>query len=257
MTVLVASDLCLQAGRRQLLDRLDLEIRPGQCWALLGPNGSGKTTLLHTLAGLRPPQGGHVTLDGHALDELPRRHVARLIGLLPQDDFEAFPASILEQVLSGRHPHLGRWQWETAEDHALARRWIDALGLAGLEHRLLHTLSGGERRRVAIATLLTQETGLLLLDEPGNHLDLAHQIGALERIAGLTADARRPRGVIMSLHDINLASRFCSHVLLLFGDGRHLAGRLTDVLTRENLEALYQHPFHSVTVTARRYWIPA
>lgn len=256
MSRLACAGLDLGIAGRPLVNDLSLDLQPGQCWGLLGPNGAGKTTLLHGLAGLRPLQAGQVTLDGRPLQALPRRHIAQHLGLLPQEDATAFPSSVLDQVLSGRHPHLGPWQWETAEDLALAHHWLDTLDLAACASRLLDTLSGGERRRVAIATLLTQSTDILLLDEPNNHLDLAHQMAVLKLLGELTRQPDRPRTVMMSLHDVNLASRFCDHVLLLFGDGRHLSGPTPEILTRDVLEALYRHPFRMITVEQRNFWLP-
>jgi len=226
------------SGKRVCAD-LNLDIHAGQRWALLGINGVGKTTLLHTLAGLRAPVAGRVLLNDQAIDTLPRRQVARQLGLLLQEEGDAFPGTVLETALSGRHPHLGRWQWESAEDRALAEQALAQVGLAGLESRQINTLSGGERRRLSLATLLCQEPRLFLLDEPINHLDPHQQITLLELLTAQTRDDTR--GLLMILHDVNLASRFCDQALLLFGHGETLHGPTASVLTVENLQRLYGH----------------
>lgn len=227
-------------GDKQVCDDLNLDIQAGDRWALLGINGIGKTTLLHTLAGLREPAAGEVLLDGRPIKTQPRRQVARQLGLLLQDEGDAFPGTVLETALSGRHPHLGRWQWESAADIRRAEQALAQMGLAELAPRQINTLSGGERRRLSLATLLCQDPRLFLLDEPTNHLDPHQQIMLLQRlVAQVQADTK---GLLMILHDVNLASRFCDHGLLLFGHGESLHGPLKHVLTVDNLSRLYGHP---------------
>jgi iron complex transport system ATP-binding protein len=232
---------------------LELTLQPGQCWAILGANGSGKTTLLHTLAGLLPPAGGEVKLDDQAIEEMPRRRVAQQLGLLLQESHDPFPTTVLETALTGRHPHLGRWQREGKEELALAREALSAMDLEGMEGRMVQTLSGGERRRLAIATLLTQAPRLLLLDEPLNHLDLRHQQALLQRLTGLADEGRT---VAMVLHDPNQALRYCSHALLLYGDGSWQSGESETLLTAERLGHLYHHPMRSVEQQGIRLFLP-
>ena len=146
----------MRAGARELVRGLDVEFAAGELVAILGRNGSGKTLTLHTLAGLRPPAAGQVSLDGGPIGALKRRAVALRLGLLPQDLEDAFVTTALETVLIGRHPHLALWQWETAEDERLAREALAAVELADFATRRTDTLSGGEQRRVAVAALLAQ-----------------------------------------------------------------------------------------------------
>jgi iron complex transport system ATP-binding protein len=147
---------------------------------------------------------------------------ARTLGILFQHSSPGFGASVLETVLAGRHPHLGTFEWEGAEDLAIASHWIDRLGLGGLAQRPCDRLSGGELRRVEIARLLTQQPLLSLLDEPLNHLDLAQQ-GAVLRLLG-EACSGPGRALLMAVHDLNQAYRACDHWLLLDGSGGWLAG---------------------------------
>jgi iron complex transport system ATP-binding protein len=256
MSALLSSrDLSLRVAGRTLVAGLDLDIQAGECWAVLGPNGTGKTTLLHTLAGLREPQGGSVAWQDHPLSGIPRRELARQLGLLLQDDHDPFPASVLETVLTGRHPHLGRWGWEGPADLALARQALRAVDLAELEDRPLTTLSGGERRRLGLATLLTQDPRLALLDEPTNHLDLHHQVGLLQQLHDtFTADGR---ALLLVLHDINLALRCCDRLLLLYGDGRWESGPADELASAERLSTLYSQPLRALDGDGRRYFTPA
>jgi iron complex transport system ATP-binding protein len=218
---------------------LDLAVLPGECWAILGRNGAGKTTLLHTLAGLRRADAGSIEIAGRPLAATAQREIARLRGLLMQDDSDVFPATVLDTVLVGRHPHLARWQWESAEDVRIAREALAAADMAGTEARDVRTLSGGERRRVALAALLTQQPRLFLLDEPSSHLDLAHQLALLDRLVATVRAA--DKALIMVVHDVNLAARCCDHALLL-ADGEAHAGSAAELLTAERLSEIYRVP---------------
>jgi iron complex transport system ATP-binding protein len=234
--VLRCDGLTVRAGDRLLVDRLDLEISAGDRLAILGQNGSGKTLTLRTLAGLRRPGSGRVWLHGARLDDMPRRDVARRLSLLPQQQEDVFPATVLDTVLAGRHPHIGRWRWETSEDVRIA---ADALQRVGIEHlggRDTGTLSGGERQRTAIAQLIAQDTPIALLDEPTSQLDPAH---AMQVLALMGAMADSGKAVVAALHDMNLAARFATHALLLFGDGRWRCGESAAVLRADTLSALY------------------
>jgi iron complex transport system ATP-binding protein len=248
MSLLQTQNLGFGVSGRSLCEGLDLEIKRGECWGILGPNGSGKTTLLHTLAGLREPQSGAVLLNGTPLAQLERREIARQLGLLLQDSHDPFPATVLEEVLCGRHPHLGRWQNEGEDDLALARAALHKLELAELEQRQIQSLSGGERRRVAMATLLTQNPTLMLLDEPLNHLDLRHQKLLLETVNGLRDLGH---GIMMVLHDPNQAVRCCDRILLLAGDGEWQQGSAEEMLQAERLSQLYRCTIEQVEIAGQ------
>lgn len=255
MSLLATERLDVEIGGQWIAGGLDLAIAPGESWALLGANGAGKTTLLHTLAGLRAPAAGTLRVDGKRLGAWPRRALARRLGILLQESHDPFPSSVIETALIGRHPHLGPWQWEGAADRERAHAALAEVELDGLDERPIDTLSGGERRRLALATLLVQDPALYLLDEPTNHLDLHHQI----RLLGRLRERIRARGgaLIMALHDINLAARFCDHAALLFSDGAVLHGPAESLLTPADLTRLYHHPIEVVESGERRAFVPA
>lgn len=254
MNLLETHSLHVAIAGKAVCRDLSLAIAAGECWALLGCNGAGKTTLLHTLAGLREPASGAVSLSGASIKHMTRRAVARRAGVLFQDSDDPFPSSVLETALIGRHPYLGAWQWETGDDEQLARDALHRVELGGMEQRMVDTLSGGERRRLALATVLVQDPRLYLLDEPTNHLDLRHQIAVLELFA---AKARgQGAAVLMVLHDVNLAARFCDHLLLLFGDGVALHGRSEDILNEATLTRLYGHPVTKIQDRTGTAWLP-
>lgn len=252
MSLLQTRGLDIAVAARLLCRGLDWSIQPGEQWAILGTNGAGKTTLLHTLAGLRAPLHGQLLLNGTALERLSRRAIAQQVGLLPQDSRDPFPATVWETVVMGRHPHLAPWRDESAEDLRLAQAALRRCGLDGWEQRAITTLSGGERRRVALATLLAQDPALLLLDEPANHLDLRHQA---ELFALLRERCAAGHSAVMVLHDPNHAQRHASHALLLCGDGSWEAGTREEMLNEERLSRLYGLPLRQVGDEGEWLWV--
>jgi len=246
--------VALTVPGRTLCDGLDVDIHSGECWAIVGPNGAGKSTLLAALAGLRSPAAGSVAYDGLPLPALTPRERARRRAWLPQDSVDYFPATALETVLVGRHPHLGRWQWESPTDIGRAQHSLAEVGLAGFDQRAVQTLSGGERRRVALAALIAQDADLLLLDEPSSHLDLAHQIATLDVLARLARE--RAKAVVMVLHDLHLALRYADHAIAM-GGGRATAGAAAAILTPASLSALFGHPLLPLGEGRARTFIPA
>ncbi len=249
-----AEQLGIGIGERWFCRGLEQSFEAGQIWGVLGANGTGKTTLLHTLAGLRPAQQGQIWIDGQPLVGLDSKTRARQIGVLLQEAAPAFPASVREVVLQGRYPHLSPWQWETAADIAHAEQALLQVGLAEFGDRDQQRLSGGERQRLKIASLLVQQPQLWLLDEPSNHLDLHHQIGLLQRLCEQVRQQQQL--LIMSLHDLNLAARFCDFVLLMYQDGSVQAGPAARLLTEPLLSRLYGHPIRRITDQDRCIFIP-
>jgi iron complex transport system ATP-binding protein len=214
-----------------------IAIPHGAITGLLGPNGCGKTSLLKLLAGITRPDTGEVTLDGQPLSALARRAVARQIAVVPQETHPAFDYTALEMVLMGRHPHLGTFQLEGPADVALAYDALDATGTAHLADRAYMTLSGGEKQRVVIASALTQQPRVLLLDEPTASLDLGFQL----EIQSLLTTLNRTRGVTMVLatHDLNLAASICDRLVLMRGGEVLAQGPTADVLTPLGIRELY------------------
>jgi iron complex transport system ATP-binding protein len=251
---LTCRDVTVSVPGRVLVAGLDAAFRPGHMIAVLGRNGAGKSSLLHVLAGLRPPAGGAVEWQGRGLGHWPRRELARHVGFLAQASEDPFPGSVLETALVGRHPHIGFWQWEGEADRAVARRCLAAVDLAGFEEREVETLSGGERRRLAIAAALTQEPRVYVLDEPVQQLDPLHQLEVL-RLFRARADAGAC--VVMSLHDPGIAAFYADESLLLFGDGRWLKGPTSDVLGEESIGALYGVAVRELRWDGGRTFVPA
>lgn len=253
--LLDVSALCVRMGQRLICRDFDLRVREGERWALLGSNGVGKTSLLHTLAGLKKPVGGRILLNGVKLERYPRRRLAQQVGVLFQDTQDVFPTTVMETVLAGRYPHHSFRSSGPGADRELAQAALAQLHLPGLQDRQVDALSGGERRRVAIAALFLQAPRLWLLDEPVNHLDLRHQIQTLDLI--IERVGARNGALLMALHDVNLVSRYCSHAILMTGEQPLLSGPVATIINKQTLEALYQRSIDEVRVGARRYYFPA
>lgn len=255
VTPMIAThDLLLRAGDRLLVEHLDWQVDTGQCWCIIGRNGAGKSTLMRSLAGLREPDGGSISLQGRTLADWPLPDLARQRAFLAQSRSDAFGYRAIETVLAARHPYHANRYWEGSDDYLAARAALDAMEVAHLAERDVRSLSGGERQRVAIAAMLAQDTRLLLLDEPANALDLAHQTSTMRLLARLCRD--QGKTVIMIGHDLNLAHRAATHALLMMGDGEWRAGPVEDVMQAPLLSRYLGHPIEVITHGARRIFIP-
>ncbi len=250
-----AHQLDLRMASRLLVQSLDWQIAAGECWCVIGRNGAGKSTLMRTLAGLREADGGTVEIDGRALEQWPLPALARERAYLPQTRVDAFGYRAIDTVLAARHPYQHGDYWESDADLQAAHAALDALDVGMLAQRDVRTLSGGERQRVAIAAVLAQDTPLLLLDEPANALDLAHQVSLMHLLARLCRESGK--AVAMVSHDLNLARDTATHALLLMGDGSWQAGPVAEVMRAEVLSACLGHPIEVVQHAGHALYIPA
>jgi iron complex transport system ATP-binding protein len=252
--MLRAENLGIGFPGRALVDGLSLEFGTGRIWAILGRNGSGKSTLLRTLAGLQQPREGSVLLDGVALHGIARRKAASRIGVLLQEETAEYWGTVRDYVMLGRHPHAdGMFGWSEADENIVEAELV-AQDLHSLGGRAYTTLSGGERQRVRAAALFAQRPRIYLVDEPLQHLDLPHQVALLERLA---LEARQGALVIMVLHDLLFASRYCGHFLLLHGNGAFDAGPREQVLEAGRLSRVFGFPLETVEVGGERLFLPA
>lgn len=231
-------------GARTVVDGVDLAVPPGRISVIIGANACGKSTLLKTLARLLSPTSGTVVLDGRDIHHIPTRELARSLGLLPQSPIAPEGIAVADLVGRGRHPHQRLFSgWSSADDEAVAEA-LDATGIADLADRSVDELSGGQRQRVWVAMALAQETPLLLLDEPTTYLDIAHQIEVLNLTRRLH---RAGRTVVLVLHELHLAFRYATHVIVM-RDGRIVAqGRPEEIVTAELIEQVYDLPCRVIT----------
>jgi iron complex transport system ATP-binding protein len=226
-------------GAPRVIDNASITIERGDLVGLLGPNGSGKTTMLKLIGGMLRPTQGSVEFERRRLADWPRREVARRIAYVPQETHAPFDFSVLEIVLMGRFPHLGPFALEGPEDLAVAERALEATATSAFSSRLFHTLSGGEKQRVVIASALAQAPELLLLDEPTASLDVGHQLEVQQLLTRLNSRGNPNVTIVLSTHDLNFAASLCRR-LVLIRDGRVLASGPTEqVLTPATVRALY------------------
>ena len=255
-----AHGLGVSYGDHRVIEGLDARVPAGEFTVIIGPNGCGKSTLLGALARGIEPSSGSVVLDGREIAEYRAKELARRLGLLPQSPVAPDGIRVSELVARGRYPHrtlLGAW---SERDEAAVRSALERTGTADLADRQVDELSGGQRQRVWIALVLAQETPLLLLDEPTSALDLAHQIDVLALCRTLH---RQGTTIVAVLHDLNLAFRYASR-LVVMREGRIVAeGRPCDIVTAELIDSVFgvscsiQPDPHSGSPLVIPHWEPS
>jgi len=242
--MLEIKNLSARYGERPVLDQVSLEVKSGEIMVVIGPNGAGKSTLIRAASGALPGSSGSVHVAGEDLTRLSAMQRARYLAVVPQA--RSLPAAFTtyQSVLLGRTPYLG-WLGQTRpKDHQIARRALERTQTSELSERRVGELSGGEQQRVLLARALAQDTPVLLLDEPTTHLDLQHQSSLLNLVRSLASEKRL--AVLMVLHDLNLASLYADRVALLVAGRLKAIGSPQEVLTENNLSAVYHLPVHVV-----------
>lgn len=236
MTLRVENIVFGYPGREKTLAGVTLAARSGEVLGLLGPNGSGKTTLLRLMSGSLLPQSGQVVLEGRPVSSLRPRALARTLALVPQSASPPEGFTALDVVLMGRHAHIPRFGREGEADLAAAEGAMRRTGVEALAERGAQSLSGGEWQRVLIARALAQEAEFLLLDEPVSNLDIRYQLEILRLLRALS---REGHAIVLVMHDINLAARFCDRLAVLCGGALRAEGAPEDVLTPALLQEVY------------------
>ncbi len=223
-----------QVHGRPIIEGVDLHAPAGRVTGLIGPNGSGKSTLLRCLAGTLTPSAGRVLLDGDDLATLRRRTIARTVAVVEQNLGTDVDLRVRDVVALGRLPHRSRLAPSSPLDEDACATALGQVGLTGFADRTWRTLSGGEQQRVHIARALAQEPAVLLLDEPTNHLDVEHQFQLLDILEGTGLT------VVIVLHDLALAARYCERLVLLRGGRVDSHGAVADVLTARAVERVFR-----------------
>jgi iron complex transport system ATP-binding protein len=233
--ILRAVDLSVRLAGSIIVDRTSLDLKSGELTVLVGPNGAGKTTLMRALAGLLPAEG-RLELQGRPLQEVSVRERARHIAYLPQGHIFHWPMSVAAVVALGRHPHADAFSPLTDADRKAVGRALAATAIEPWAGRMVTTLSGGERARVALARALATQAPILLADEPTMSLDPRHQLVVME----LLARAARDGGAVLAIvHDLALAARFADRVVMM-ERGRLVAdGNAREVVTPERIAAVF------------------
>jgi iron complex transport system ATP-binding protein len=237
MSILKVENLvCGYDPQRPVIKNLSFLVEAGDFVGIVGPNGAGKTTLLKAIVGLVKIFRGNIYLSQHRLEHLDRREIARRVAFVPQlmEPVEGF--TVEDLVMLGRTPYFERFAFEREEDYQAVKWAVEELRIENLVARPLTELSGGEFQRVAIARALAQEPKILLLDEPTSHLDIRYQV----KICRLLRKLRAHRSIVATFHDLNLASRFCSHLVLIKNGELIAEGKPAEVVTPENIWKAYR-----------------
>ncbi|MBF8984220.1 ABC transporter ATP-binding protein [Lutibacter sp. B2] len=220
-----------------LLKDCSFNIGKGKIYSLLGGNGCGKTTLIKIIGGVLKAESGNIIIDDREIGKIKTKELARKIAYVPQEHISSFPYSVLEIVVMGRNPYLGMFSRPSVKDYNIAKEALNLVGICSLKDRNYMNLSGGEKQLVFIARAIAQEAKYILLDEPTANLDFKNQYKVLNIISKIVSE--RKIGVLISLHDPNLALTFSDYGIMI-KDGSVLAnGNMDDILTNQNLRLLY------------------
>jgi hypothetical protein len=220
-----------------IVENLNFNITDGSFTVIVGPNACGKSTLLRSLARLLEPLSGEILLDGKDISRLPTKLVAKRLGLLPQASVSPEGITVRDLVARGRFPHQRMLRQWSAEDDAAIEQALSATGVSELAHRQMDTLSGGQQQRVWISLVLAQQTSLLLLDEPTTFLDITHQLEVLNLCKRLHSSGNYT--LIAVLHDLNLAFRYATHLIVMKEGGIVAEGTPETIVTADLIENVY------------------
>lgn len=234
--LLEVRELAFSYGDEALLKNIHLWVETGEMVGLIGPNGAGKSTLMRLIAGTLKADRGSIYIDGQVREQWPGRELAKRIAYLAQAEEAHWPISVRRLAMLGRLPHLGLFRWTTPQDRAAVTRALETMDLVKLADRKVTTLSGGERSRALLARALSVEAKLLLADEPVQGLDPRHQIALMDSLAD---QAKEGRSVIVVMHDLALAARYCSRIILLVDGAILNDGDPERVLNKENMERAF------------------
>jgi iron complex transport system ATP-binding protein len=232
-----ANNIVFRYNHRTAIDNETFTIEKGEFMGVIGPNGAGKSTLLRLLAGFLKPSEGSIAFAGKNLNNYDRRELARNIATLPQLREIPFSYTVEDFILMGRYPHAQKGFFYGKKEEEFVDDVMDTMEISHLRERRIDTLSEGEQQKVFLSQCIAQDPRVLLLDEPVSHLDIRHQIQTLDVLEKLHGEGLT---IIMVLHDLNLASEFCSRVMLI-SKGKIMSDsdpRL--VLTFENIEEAYE-----------------
>ncbi len=243
-----------------VMEDITLKVSPGELVGLIGPNGSGKSTIIKALSHIINPQMGRILVDRRNINDIPRRELACLVGVVPQLPLLPSTFTAFEIVLMGRNPHLGLFQSEGRRDWEKARQAMEKTGTMALANRYVNELSGGEIQCLLIARVLVQETRAILLDEPTANLDIGRQVDILDLIKRLCTGNNL--AVLAAIHDLNLAVQYCDRLLLINDRRIYAEGTPREVITDKNIKdvygaenCVYTHPVNGLpTVLLGAHW---
>ncbi|MEW8955678.1 ABC transporter ATP-binding protein [Clostridium sp.] len=229
-------------SQKNILNNVDLVFEEKKLYTIVGPNGSGKTTLLKHICKILDVKQGDIYIKGKSISKTNGRELSKNLSSVPQNTHTNFSYNAFDIVLMGRNPHIGRFKKESKEDIEIAERAMKVTGTYNLRNEDIDVLSGGERQRVIIARALTQETPIMVLDEPISQLDIHHQIQIMNILKELVGKFNKT--VICVLHDLNIAAQYSDEIILLNKGEVFKKGHPSEVITKDILREIYGMEFH-------------
>jgi iron complex transport system ATP-binding protein len=241
-------------GKQNVLRNINFDAIPGEMLGIIGPNGSGKSTLIRGITRIIQPSCGDIFLDGSNISSINRQRLAQLVAVVPQNPTLPEPFTAFEIVLMGRNPHLGLLRYEGKKDLAIVKGAMGATQTLAFAERRVGELSGGERQRLTIARALAQEPKIMLMDEPTANLDINYQIETLALTRQLCRKLKLI--VVVTLHDLNLASQFCDRLVVLSKGTIYCQGSPQAVINAQTIKDVYgakvyvyPHPVNKLPAT--------
>ena len=249
-------NLSYSFGDQKVLENIDILIKKNKFYSIIGPNGSGKTTLLKNISKTLEPDINTLFINGIDVAKMKNKQLAKNVSVVPQNTQIDFEFPVIDVVLMGRTPYLGRFEIESQKDFEIAKKAMKTTNTWELRDKKVNQLSGGESQRVVIARAIAQQTGILLLDEPIASLDIHHQIELMDTLKAL--NEKEGATIVAVMHDLNLAAQYSDFLFLLDKGKLIIAGKPEDVLTIENIKKVYNMEFCMIEnpMTGKPYIIP-
>ncbi|HET6419029.1 MAG TPA: ABC transporter ATP-binding protein [Geobacteraceae bacterium] len=235
--MLDVNDIHFSIDDKKILDGISARFDPRKIHGIIGPNGSGKSTLLKNICRIWEPQSGSIVINGKDYTEIPRKELSTLVTLVPQNTTIGFPISVFDFVSMGRNPHLGRFEGLRQKDREIIERALRLANIYALKDRNINELSGGEGQLAIIARALATEASLILLDEPTSELDVKH---TLEIVNILYEFKEQGKTTLVSIHDLNLARKFCDTITILCRGKLFYSGTPEDAFAQENIRQVFE-----------------
>jgi len=241
-------------GVQNAIDNISFSVNPGEIISIIGPNGSGKSTILKCVSGYLSPHLGEVIVQNKNIKDYTAKEIAKAMSLIQQHFALDYDFTVMQVVLMGRNPHIKRLQSESEEDYHIANDALKKAEIYHLKSRSITSLSGGEWQRMILARALCQQSGIMLLDEPITGLDIKHQVNLMSVITKLSKENKI--SAVFVLHDLNLANHYSDRVILLKQGNVYKSGVPNDIMTKENLEFVYETPINIIDFNGRKIITP-